>query len=86
MDTIDKRLNKLVQDLKPTAKYSPELNLIDDLQVDSLDLIDFFFEVEQEFKIHISDTAMENNDLYSLSNLRKYVEENTSSETVQACE
>ena len=51
MDNIDRRLNELVQALKPTAIYSPELNLIDDLQVDSLDLIDFFFEVEQEFNI-----------------------------------
>ena len=49
-DRIKTGLVKLINDIKPGVDYSENIDLFEDLNLDSLDAIGFFFEVEQEFR------------------------------------
>jgi len=73
---IRKRLTKLIQDVKPDAEYNDDLDLREDLGLDSLDTISFLFEVEKEFDVKLSEEAIDEYDLLHLDKLCGYIEKN----------
>ena len=48
------------------------VNIIDDLNMDSLDAISFLFEVENEFNIKIPEEDIDKLDLFNLNNLARH--------------
>lgn len=51
------------------------VNLVDDLNMDSLDAISFLFEVENEFNIKISEENIDRLGLFDLNKLHNYISE-----------
>jgi len=74
-DRIEKRLVKLIENVKPGIKYNSTLNLTEDLNLDSLDVIGFLFEVEREFNIKISDEDIDVYKLFNIDNLYNYIKD-----------
>ena len=74
-DRIEKGLVKLIENVKPGIKYNSTLNLTEDLNLDSLDVIGFLFEVEREFNIKISDEDIDVYKLFSIDNLYNYIKD-----------
>ena len=74
-DRIKKGLVKLINNVKPGIDYSKNIDLFEDLNLDSLDAIGFFFEVEQEFEINIPDKDIETHKLSNIGNLYNYIDE-----------
>ena len=74
-DKIEKGLTKLIESVKPGIKYNPTLNLREDLNLDSLDIIGFLFEVEREFNIKISDEDIDVYKLFDIDNLYNYIKD-----------
>lgn len=74
-DRIKKGLVKLINNVKPGIDYSENIDLFEDLKLDSLDAIGFFFEVEQEFEINISDEDIDTHKLSNIGNLYNYIDE-----------
>ena len=74
-DRIKKGLVKLINNVKPGIDYSENIDLFEDLNLDSLDAIGFFFEVEQEFEINIPDKDIETHKLSNIGNLYNYIDE-----------
>jgi acyl carrier protein len=61
MKTNLERLQMIIIERIPFEgeEISPELNLHNDLELDSLDVVELTLEVEREFDIRISDKEME---------------------------
>lgn len=62
METVEERLHRLMRDkfgLEAGKDLGLEKSLVDDLGLDSLDLVDMVQTLEQEFRIEIPDEAME---------------------------
>ncbi len=74
-DRIEKGLVKLIENVKPGIKYNSTLNLTEDLNLDSLDVIGFLFEVEREFNIKISDEDIDVYKLFNIDNLYNYIKD-----------
>ena len=74
-DRIKKGLVKLINNVKPGIDYSKNIDLFEDLNLDSLDAIGFFFELEQEFEINIPDKDIETHKLSNIGNLYNYIDE-----------
>jgi len=72
-DTVEVGLAKLIENINPNEKYSPDLDLTEDLNLDSLDIIGFLFEVEREFGIKISDQDVDSYKLFNIGNLYEYI-------------
>ena len=51
------------------------VNIIDDLNMDSLDAISFLFEIEKEFDIKIPEEDIDELNLFNLSKLYDYISE-----------
>lgn len=58
-----------------SEKITLESNLIEDLGVDSLDLIDLVMSIEDEFEIEVPDTEVEN--IKTVGDAVKYIDENS---------
>ena len=50
-------------------------NLMDDLGADSLDIVELIMDIEEQFDIEIMDEDAES--LYTIGDIRKYIEDNT---------
>ena len=74
-DRIKKGLVKLINNVKPGIDYSKNIDLFEDLNLDSLDAIGFFFDLEQEFEINIPDKDIETHKLSNIGNLYNYIDE-----------
>ena len=72
-NTVEIGLAKLIENINPNVKYSPDLDLTEDLNLDSLDIIGFLFEVEREFGIKISDQDVDSYKLFNIGNLYEYI-------------
>lgn len=70
---IDKKLNEIVLSYKQNFEYKKNINLRTDLNMDSLDIIKFFMELEEVYEIEITDECIDKNDLLNLDNLNKYL-------------
>ena len=75
-DDIRKRLTKLIQDVKPDTEFNDDLNLREDLGIDSLETIAFLFEVEKEFDIELSEKDIDEYDLFNFGKLCGYIKKN----------
>ncbi len=53
-------------------KITPETSIIDDLDADSLDVVDLLMSIEDEFEVEIPDAEIEN--IKTVDNLVKYIE------------
>jgi len=73
-DDIKEKLVKLLREVKSDAVYGDDLQLQEDLDLDSLDAISFLFEVEKEFSIKVPEEDIDEFDLFRLGKLREYVE------------
>ena len=49
------------------------VNLVDDLNMDSLDAISFLFEVENEFRVKIPESDIDQLGLFDLNKLHDYI-------------
>jgi acyl carrier protein len=54
---------------------SININIVDDLNMDSLDAISFLFEIEKEFDIKIPEEDIDELNLFNLSKLYDYISE-----------
>jgi len=67
-------LFEIIESLRPGTKYNDKLNLIEDLNFDSLDSISFLFEVQSKFDVKIPDEDIDTHKLYRIDNLCNYIE------------
>ncbi len=68
------KLATILLEVKPSIKYGDNFHLRKDLNLDSLDIINFLFEVEIAFEIQIPEEDIEPENLLVLNNLRIYIE------------
>lgn len=52
---------------------TPETSISEDLEADSLDVVDLLMSIEDEFEIEVPDTEVEN--IKTVSDLVKYIED-----------
>ncbi len=82
-DQLVDQFLELVREMKgetvtmPEDKKGAALNLSDDLAFDSLDLIDFIFQIEEKYGVDISAEELKEKGLLVIGNLAAYVESNT---------
>ena len=75
-DDIFQKLDCIIKEIKPSAKFfKKDSNLRKDLNLDSLDTISFFFEVEMAFNIKIPEPDVSANELFNINMLIKYIEQ-----------
>lgn len=75
-DGIYQKIEQIIKDVNPSLKgLRKDANLRKDLELDSLDTISFFFEVEKIFNIKIPESDIADNDLLTINMLIKYIEE-----------
>lgn len=73
-DGIYQKIEQIIKDVNPSVKgLRKDANLRKDLELDSLDTISFFFEVERAFGIKISETDITDNGLLSIERLIEYI-------------
>ena len=53
-------------------KITPETSLIDDLNADSLDVVDLLMSIDDEFEVEVPDDEVEN--IKTVDDLVKYIE------------
>ena len=53
-------------------KITPETSLIDDLDADSLDVVDLLMSIDDEFEVEVPDEEVEN--IKTVDDLVKYIE------------
>jgi len=72
-DNIFDGIVELIHDIEPSLKVSLEASMSDDLGLDSVDRISFFFELETAFNITIPDSDISENSLDMIADIVKYV-------------
>lgn len=72
-DEIFGRLSQMLKEVKPSVTLTKESDLRKDINLDSLDTISFFFEVERAFGIKISEADITENGLLSIKRLIEYI-------------
>ncbi len=72
-ESIEKKIEAILRRIKPEAEYREEFNLSDDLGLDSLDTIEFIFEVETQLMVKIPEEEIDEKGLLVLGNMCKYV-------------
>lgn len=76
-DAIEKILEAILKDIDASVEYRADLHLRKDLNLDSLDVISFLFEVEVQTGIKIPEEAIDPHELLILGNLCNYIEKNS---------
>ena len=74
-DIIKNKIETILKKINPSFEYSDNLNLRSDLKLDSLDVIEFLFEVESQLNVKIPEENIDEKQLMILGNVFKYVEE-----------
>jgi len=73
-DEIYQKIEQIIKEMKPSVKIlKKEFNLRNDLNLDSLDTISFFFEVEKAFGIKISEKDIMENSLLNIERLIEFI-------------
>lgn len=75
---IEKKLEAILKNVNPLAEYRDDLDLRSDLDLDSLDVISFLFEVESQMNIKIPEGDIEAKGLMKMGNLCSYIKEKIS--------
>lgn len=74
-DAIEKKLETILKDVNSSAEYRKNVHLRNDLNMDSLDVISFLFEVEIQTGIKIPEEDIDPHELLILGNLCNYIKE-----------
>lgn len=74
-DIIKNKIETILKKIDSSFEYSDNLNLRCDLNLDSLDIIEFLFEIETQMNIKIPEEDIDEKQLMILGNLLKYVQE-----------
>ncbi|OHE76676.1 MAG: hypothetical protein A3F67_00930 [Verrucomicrobia bacterium RIFCSPHIGHO2_12_FULL_41_10] len=82
-ENIQELLESILKAENPLAAYRDEANLRDDLNLDSLDIISFLFEIEIRAKIKIPEADIDSHQLFVLGNLRRYIERKIEAEELK---
>ena len=82
-DTIRERICAAAKELKPEAEVKPDVNvddlhLMEDFQLDSLDLINLLFTLENDFSLKIPEPDIGTFELLRVGNLAEYISKNSS--------
>jgi acyl carrier protein len=80
-ETTAKELAELLKDCEIEGLSIPDkdittVHLRDDLDIDSLDLINVLFRIEQKYGVKITGEDLEQSNLFSLGNLAAFVDQN----------
>lgn len=72
---VDERLKKIIADQLGVEeeKVTPDAHFIEDLNADSLDLVELIMAIEEEFGIEISDEDA--NNLTTVGSAQEYIQE-----------
>lgn len=73
-EQIKQILGELKNDLSLSEKLSDSASIIDDVGLDSLQMINFFLKIEDEFEIEIEFDAFEFDYLNSISTFCSFIE------------
>jgi acyl carrier protein len=75
MASIDERLKKIIVDQLGVdeAEVVPNASFVEDLNADSLDLVELIMSLEEEFKVQISDEDAEK--ITTVQEAQDYIEE-----------
>lgn len=75
MDTISERLKKIIVDQLGVdeSEVVPSASFVEDLNADSLDLVELIMSLEEEFKLQISDEDAEK--ITTVQEAEDYIEE-----------
>ena len=74
-DIIKNKIETILKKIDSSFEYSDNLNLRCDLNLDSLDIIEFLFEVESQLNVKIPEEDIDEKQLMILGNLFRYVQE-----------
>ena len=72
-ETIEKKIEVIIRRNRPLFEYREDLNLRSDLNLDSLDVIEFLFEIEAQMKVKIPEEDIDKHGLLVLGNLCNYI-------------
>jgi len=75
MSDIEKTVAEILTGVKAEAVYAPDAHLRRDLELDSLDVMMFLFELEKAFNVKIPEEALAARELLVLRNLTAYLQE-----------
>ena len=75
METVSQRLKKIIVDQLGVdeSEVVPSASFVDDLNADSLDLVELIMSLEEEFKLQISDEDAEK--ITTVGEAEEYIEE-----------
>jgi len=81
---ILERVLSAVTELKPdwnapAADEAMTLNMLEDLKLDSLDVINLLFTLEEEFSVNIPEPDIDAHNLYVIGNLVRYISDASAS-------
>jgi len=74
-DIVKSKIEAILKKNNVSFEYSDNLNLRSDLNLDSLDVIEFLFEVESQLNVKIPEENIDEKELLVLGNLVRYVRE-----------
>lgn len=63
----------------PAADDALKLNMLEDLKLDSLDVINLLFTLEEEFDVKIPEPDIDAHNLYVIGNLVRYISDASAS-------
>ena len=75
-DIIKNKIETILKKINSSFEYGNDLNLRSDLSLDSLDIIEFLFEIESQLNAKIPEEDIDEKELLVLGNLVRYVREN----------
>jgi acyl carrier protein len=73
MNNINQSIENVLKQVNKDFNYSEKINLRDDLDLDSLEVIKFLLELENELNIEIPEEDIDSFDLMNLGNLSSYL-------------
>lgn len=73
-EDVFKKVRNIIIEIKPGLNISENTHLRKDLELDSLDLISFFFELEKVFDIKIPESDIQDSELFLIANIIQYIE------------
>ena len=74
-DEASRTIDAILKGVNESLSFRPGAHLRADLQMDSLDVMTFFFDVEREFGVKIPEEDIESRQLLDLDRLLAYLQE-----------
>jgi len=73
-EEVFKKIEQVLKEVKPSSSIKLERHLQNDLGLDSVDLLSFFFDLEKLFDVKIPQVDVENYQLLTIKNIVEYIE------------